>query len=135
MRVHPYLSFNGQCEEAFAYYEVVLGAKLDYRMTWGESPMADQVPDEMHNQIMHGALTLGNDHLMGAGAPPGEYERPAGTSLSVHISDASEAERTFRALAEAGSVRMPFQRTFWSAGFGMCVDRFGVPWIVNCEQE
>ena len=68
-------------------------------------------------------------------APPDRYQRPAGFSLSVNVNDPGEAERIFHALAENGSIRMPIQQTFWAVRFGMLVDQFGIPWMVNCEQH
>jgi len=73
--------------------------------------------------------------LMGADAPPDRYQKPTGMNVSIHVKDISEGARIFNALAENGNVTMPFQQTFWSPGFGMCVDQFGIPWMVNCEGE
>jgi PhnB protein len=132
MRMNPYLTFNGQCAEAFKFYEQVLGGKITFMMTWGESPMAEQFPNEGH-RIMHATLAVGDAQLMGADTPSDRYEKPSGISISIHIKDKAEAERTFNALAENGIVQMPYQKTFWAEGFGMCADRFGIPWMVNCE--
>jgi PhnB protein len=134
MQINPYVTFNGQCEAAFKFYAEVLGGKIDFTMTWGEMPGADQFPAEMHKLIMHSTLTVGDQTLMGADAPPDRYHPPKGVNVSVHIKDKAEGERIFNALAENGDVTMPFQQTFWSSGFGMCVDRFGIPWMVNCDQ-
>jgi len=71
---------------------------------------------------------------MGSDAPPGRYEEPKGFSVSVQIKDPAEAERIFQALAENGKVQMPIQQTFWAARFGMLMDQFGIPWMINCEQ-
>ena len=70
---------------------------------------------------------------MGSDAPPGRYEEPKGFSVSLQIKDPADAERIFRALAEKGTVRMPLEKTFWAQRFGMLVDRFGIPWMVNCD--
>jgi len=134
MKVNPYLNFNGQCEAAFKFYEQVLGGRITFSMTWGEMPGADKLPAETHKLIGHATLTLGDQVLMGADALPGQYQQPQGMNVSLHLKDLAEGERIFNALAESGSVTMPFQQTFWSPGFGMCVDQFGVPWMVNCEQ-
>ena len=134
MQLSPYLFFNGQCAEAIKFYEQAIGAKLLFKMTWGESPMAGELPPEAHNWIMHSTLQLGEGQIMCADSPPGSYEKPAGMSVSLHVSDAGEGERLFKALSENGNAAMPFQKTFWSSGFGMAVDRFGIPWMVNCEQ-
>ena len=72
---------------------------------------------------------------MGADSPPGRYTKPTGMNVSIHVKDAAEAERIFKALSEGGEVQMAFQKTFWSPGFGMCVDQFGIPWMVNTNQE
>ena len=133
MQLNPYLMFNGQCEAAFKFYEQVLGGKITFSMTWGEMPGADQSPAETHKLIMHATLSVGDEVLMGADSPPGRYQRPTGMNVSLHMKDVGEGERIFNALAENGNVTMPFEKTFWSPGFGMCVDRFGIPWMVNCE--
>ena len=79
-------------------------------------------------------LTVGDQVMMGSDAPPGRYEEPKGFSVSVQIKDPAEAERIFQALAENGKVQMPIQQTFWAARFGMLMDQFGIPWMINCEQ-
>ena len=134
MKVNPHLSFNGQCEAAFKFYEEVLDGKVTFSMTWGEMPGADQFPPESHKLIMHTALSVGDETIMGADAPPGRYEAPKGISVGLHLKNLADGERIFNALAEKGKVTMPFEKTFWSPGFGMCVDQFGIPWMINCEQ-
>jgi PhnB protein len=79
-------------------------------------------------------MTVGDAVLMASDAPPDRYEQPKGYSVSIQLNDRSEAERIFNRLAENGTIQMPFQQTFWAAGFGMCVDQFGIPWMVNCER-
>ena len=133
MHLNPYLTFNGQCEQALKFYEKVLGAKIQGMMTWGEMPGTDQLPPESHKLIMHAKLAIGDQELMGADAPPGRYQQPQGINVSIHLKDVAEGERIFNALAENGNVTMAFQKTFWSPGFGMCVDQFGIPWMVNTE--
>ena len=134
MKLSPCLTFNGQCEAAFKFYEQCLGGKIQTMMTWGNSPMADQVPSEWRDKIIHATLIVGDTSLLASDAPPDRYEAPRGMSVTIHIKGVADAERIFTALAEDGTVQMPFQQTFWSAGFGMCVDRFGIPWMVNTEQ-
>jgi PhnB protein len=134
VQLSTHLNFNGECEAAFKFYGQVLGGKITFSMTWGEMPGADQFPAETHKLIMHTSLSVGDQVLMGADSPPGRYEKPQGITVSVSLKDIAECERIFNALAENGNVTMPFAKTFWSTGFGMCVDRFGIPWMVNCEQ-
>lgn len=133
MKLNPYLSFNDECKAAFKFYEQCLGGKIDTMMTYGESPMADQTPTDKLDKIMHASLIVGDTVLMGSDAPPGFLEKPQGFSVSLVFTAPEEAERIFNALAENGTVRMPIQETFWSPRFGMLTDRFGIPWMINCE--
>jgi PhnB protein len=133
MKINPYLNFNGQCAEAFRTYERVLGGKITFMQTHGESPMADQVGPDWQDAVMHTTLEVGDQVIMGSDAPPPHFEQPQGFSVSIVLGDPAEAERIFTGLSEGGQVRMPMQKTFWAERFGMCVDRFGIPWIVNCD--
>jgi PhnB protein len=134
MQLSTNLSFNGDCEAAFKFYQQCLGGRIQTMMTWGESPMADQVPAEWRDKIIHTSLLIGEASILGSDAPPGRFEQPKGFAVTVHVNDIAEGERIFNALAEKGQIQMPFAKTFWAAGFGMCVDKFGVPWMVNCAQ-
>jgi PhnB protein len=134
VHLNPYLIFNGQCEAAFRFYEQCLGAKIVAMMTHAGTPAEAQVPAEWRNQILHARLAVGDAVLMGSDAPPDRYEIPKGFSVSLQVKDPAEAERLFQALAENGTVQMPIQKTFWAARFGMLVDKFGIPWMINCEQ-
>ncbi|PZV15086.1 MAG: VOC family protein [Pseudanabaena sp.] len=133
MKLNTYLSFNDECEAAFKFYEHCLGGKIEAMMTYGDSPMAEQTPPEKHGKIMHASLIVGDTVLMGSDAPPNYFEKPQGFSVSLVFTDPDEAERIFSALAENGTVQMPIQETFWAARFGMLVDRFGTPWMINCD--
>jgi PhnB protein len=135
MQLNPYLNFNGQCEAAFKFYEQCLGGKIEAMFTHENTPMADKVPPEWRKKIMHARLAVGDQAFMGSDAPPEHYEEPKGFSVTISTTDPAEAERIFHALAEGGTVRMPIQQTFWAARFGMLVDRFGIPWMINCEQR
>jgi PhnB protein len=134
MQISPYLNFNGQCAEAFRTYERVLGGKITFMQTHGESPMADQVGPDWQDAVMHVSLAVGDQVIMGSDAPPPHFEQPQGFSVSIVLGDPAEAERIFAGLSEGGQVRMPMQKTFWAERFGMLVDRFGIPWLVNCDQ-
>jgi PhnB protein len=134
MQLNPYLTFNGQCEAAFKFYEQCLGGKIVMMMTHGESPMAEKTAEEWRNKILHAQLTIGDIVLMGSDSPPEYFEKPQGFSVNLQFEDVAEAERVFQALAESGTVRMPLQETFWAKRFGMFVDRFGTPWMVNCSE-
>lgn len=134
MQMNPYLYFDGNCEAAFKFYEKVLGAKIEALITHEGTPAAEQVSAEWRSKILHGRLTIGEQVLMASDAPPGRFEKQAGFSLNLGFTDAAEAERIFHALAENGTETMPIAETFWAVRFGMLVDRFGIPWMVNCEK-
>jgi PhnB protein len=134
MQLNPYLNFNGQCEQAFKFYAEVLGGKIEMMMTHAESPIADQVPADWRKKIIHARMTIGDQVLMGSDAPPDRYQKPQGFSVSLGPDKPADAERMFKALSSGGTVQMPLQKTFWSAAFGVLVDRFGIPWMVSCEQ-
>ena len=134
MQLNPYLNFNGKCEDAFKFYEECFGGTLQFKMTWGESPMSDQAPSEWRGKIIHATLSVGETVLQGADSLPDQYEEPRGISVTISVNNLADAERIFRSLSEGGKVTMPLQKTFWSPGFGMLVDRFGIPWLINCEQ-
>jgi PhnB protein len=133
LEVSAYLSFKGDCEAAFKYYEEVLGAKLGLLFSYVNSPMADVVPEGWENKIMPGSVRIGEKLIEGADAPPERYEKPQGFSLSLNVATAEEAERLFEKLGNGGRVLYPIAKTFWSERFGMVVDRFGIPWMINCE--
>ena len=126
-----YLFFDGNCAEAMRFYERALGGKLEALMTHAQSPVAAQTPPGSANRIMHASLNLGDHRLMASDAMPGHYEGMKGFSLSLSYPTAAEAKRVFDALAEGGKVTMPLDKTFWAEAFGMLVDRFGTPWMVN----
>jgi PhnB protein len=135
MHVNPYLEFNGQCEEAFRLYERCFNGKIEMMMTHGESPMADQVPADWRKAILHARLAIGDSVLLGSDRPPEQYKTAQGFSVFLDINDPAEAERVFHALEEKGKVGMPFQQTFWAYRFGMVVDKYGIPWLINCEKH
>lgn len=134
MQISPYIGFNGQCEEAFKFYEECLGGRITAKITYAETPMADQVPSEWRTKIVHATLKVGEMVLMGGDPMPENYVRPKGISLTIVVNDPAEAERIFSALSENGSIEMPLQQTFWAERFGMLVDRFGIPWMINCDK-
>jgi PhnB protein len=134
MRASVYLHFDGKCAAAFKFYEQCLGATIAMTMTYGESPMADKTPPGFKDAVMHTRIVVGDTVIMGSDAPPDRYSKPQGFSVSINTTDAAEADRVFNALAANGNVSMPIQETFWAKRFGMLVDQFGIPWMVNCEK-
>jgi PhnB protein len=133
LEVSAYLGFRGDCAAAFKFYEEVLGAKPGLLFRYADSPMGDVVPDGWDDKIMHGSVRIGQHLLEGADVPPERYEEAKGFSLSINASSPSEAERLFEQLGAGGRVVYAMEKTFWSERFGMVVDRFGIPWMINCE--
>jgi PhnB protein len=133
MQLSPYLTFDGRCEAAFKFYEKTLGAKIEAMIPHAGTPAEEHVPPEWRNKVIHASLTVGDGFLLASDAPPDRYEKPKGFSVSLQIKDQAEAERIFHTLAEGGTVQMPIQQTFWASRFGMLVDQFGIPWMINCD--
>lgn len=129
-----YLLFDGNCREAFEWYAEVLGGTIIMMLTGAESPVAEEIPAEFSDKIMHVSLQVRNWMLMGSDCPPGMFEKPQGFHVQIAFEDEQQAEATFNKLAEGGLVQMPFEPTFWAKRFGMLVDRFGTPWMLNCGQ-
>lgn len=129
-----HLHFRGDCSEAFKFYAATFGGRIVFSMTYGEAPGAEQAPPETRNQIIHARLDFGDDALLGCDVPPDRYQRPQGFNVMAHADKPAEAERLFGVLAAGGAVVMPIQETFWAYRFGMCTDRFGTPWMVNCAK-
>jgi PhnB protein len=134
MQLDIYLFFNGNCAEAFKFYECRLGGKIEMMMTYAEAPPGTPTTPEWHDKIMHAQLVIGGNTLMGSDPPKEMYEGNKGFAISMRVEDEAEAEHKFKALAENGAVRMPLGETFWAKRFGMVVDQFGILWMINCER-
>jgi len=135
MQVNPYLFYNGNCEAALRFYAKVLGARIEDMLTYETGPAEMPIPPEWKKKVMHARISIDGEVIMASDAPPGNFHQPQGFAVSLQVDDPGDAERRFRALAEGGTVNMAFGKTFFSRGFGMCVDQFGTPWMVNCPME
>ncbi len=135
MAFRPYLAFAGNCREAFTRYQQIFGGEL-VQLTMADAP-ADAGPPPAGvkpDAIMHAALTAGDQLLMGADDPTGNFDgRVNGICVNCSLPDAGEAKRVFDALAEGGQIQQPIGETFFSPAFGMCTDRFSIPWMVMVE--
>jgi PhnB protein len=131
----PYLGFGGDCEEAMRFYERALGGKITVLVRSKDTPMRDQVPAEFAEKIMNAQLQLPGGGLLYAGDTPPHipFEGIKGVSITLNYSTAEEGAAAFGALSDGGTVTMPYGPTFWAKAFGMCVDKFGVPWLINGE--
>jgi PhnB protein len=135
MQLIAYLNFNGNCREAFDFYRDVFKGEITTRMTYGESPMRDQMPPDSYGMIMHNQLEADGAILMGADGPPPHDGKGGNTYININVQDVDEAERIFHALSAGGNVQMPLQETFWAHRWASLTDRFGKPWMVNCMKE
>lgn len=145
MQLNAYLNFNGNCAEALDFYERHLGGRVEFRLTYGEAPpmpsdQADQpgcagmdFPAGWDAKIMHARMALGNTVIMVSDVPPAMYRPAGGIEMTLNVDTPQEAERLFAALSEGGEVKMPLAETFWAEKFGSVTDRFGIPWLINCE--
>ena len=129
----PYLNFNGTCAAAFKFYEEVLGGTIEFMQTHRDSPLKDHVPPDWQDKVIHVCLNVQGNRLMGSDAPADHYAPARGIHVNIQVPSTAEGKRVFDALAAGGKVTMPFGQTFWSPGFGMLVDRYGTPWMVNSQ--
>jgi PhnB protein len=133
MAFHAYLNFGGNCREAFTRYQEIFGGEL-VLLPMSDMPGAESTSGA-GDLIMHAALKSGDRLLMASDDPSGEFDGVRGMYVSCSVPDSGEAKRVFEALAEGGQVTMPLSESFFSPAFGMCVDRFGTPWMVVTDAE
>jgi PhnB protein len=134
MQVQPYVCFEGQCEEAIAFYREAIGAEVVRLMRFKEAPGAlesGMIPPTAGEKVMHADLKIGEDHLLVSDGRMGEPARFQGISLALQVPTEAAADKAFAGLSAGGQVTMPLAPTFWSKKFGMVTDKFGVAWMVN----
>lgn len=135
MKLIPYLAFDGQAEAALKFYAAALDATVDMVSRFREAPL--DVPQSHLDRVMHAQLSFGDNSLMLSDAMPG-LPPTSGNQVALSLNldgDEDMARRLFERLAEGGRVSMPLAQQFWGALFGMCIDRYGVSWMVNCQNE
>ena len=138
--INPYLTFNGNCEEAFLFYKSVFGGEFPYIGRFGEMPQQDgkPIPEELADKIMHVSLPIGNTILFGSDSSEAfGHATVVGNNFSISIDAEStdEADRLFNGLSAGGKVTMPMSKTFWGAYFGMFQDKFAINWMVNYDEK
>ncbi len=134
MKIIPYLSYSGNCAEAFNFYAAAAGGKIEMLMTYGQAPPGAPVPPDMTDKVMHATLSIGDAAIMGADAPVQFASKPAGFSVSLNVETPEEADRLYAALSAGGDIKMPITETFWAQRFAMFIDKFSIPWMINCEK-
>lgn len=137
--INPYLTFNGNCLEAFEFYKSIFGGEFPYAGKFGEMPPNPDypIPDELKDKIMHISLPISKETVL-MGSDSSEAFGHASIignniTLSVNTESVDEVNRIYNALIEGGEVKMPLAKTFWGAWFGQLTDKFGINWMVNCE--
>ena len=133
LRISPHLCFDGQCREAMQLYQSILGGTIQTMLTYGETPMASSVDSRWHDRIVHATLVLEGIELTGVDMMPGAYQTPQGFFVTLTLVGIERASAIFRSLSSGGTIKVPFEKTFWSPGFGVLVDRFGIPWEINTD--
>jgi len=133
--ITPYLNFDGNGTEALQFYCKALDGQVLFQQSFGESPMADKMPKEFANRLMHATFQCEAGSFMASDGPPG-YELKGGNnvSLSLHFTSVEKLEKAFNGLAEGGTITMPAQETFWAHRFGMLIDKYGFQWMVNMDK-
>ena len=126
MKITSYLTFNGNCQEAFESYAQLLGGKIVTMMPLGDMAAKSPGGEQWRDRVMHAEMEVGKQLLMASDEPEGMW-------LTLHFDDLAEAERVFAGLAAGGTVAMPLQETFSGLRFGRVTDRFGIPWMLRCE--
>jgi len=133
MKFEPAFKFNGDCAEAMFFYAGLFGGSEERAVTYGQSPEALDLPYGYEGKILHASLRVGDLRIMASDALPGRYVPGTVTTIVISTSSFEEGRRIFDSLADRGQVLFPFQKMFWSEGYGQVTDRFGVPWMVMCE--
>jgi len=137
MTVNPYINFEGRCDEAIALYKSAIGAEVTMLMRFKDMPKAaatENCPGPREaEKVMHAELKISDSTVFVSDGRATGQAKFEGISLSISAANDAQAEKVFRALSEGGKVTMPMDKTFFASRFGMCVDRFGVSWMVLCR--
>ena len=130
MKIHTYLNYGGNCEEAFRFYEKNLGGKILMMMRQGEQPDPKNAPPGTEKWILYANMAIGETQLMGSDVSPDRFQPMRSVYLSLEVDSDAEAERIFKLLSESGEIFMPMAETFFAFRFGMLRDRFGTSWMI-----
>jgi PhnB protein len=130
MKLHTYLNYGGNCEQAFRFYEQHLGGKITMMMTQGEQPGPSTVPPDLQKAILYARMSIGETELMGSDVPPERFEPMRSVYLSLTLDSSEEAERVYALLSDSGQIFMPMQETFFAFRFAMLRDKFGTSWMI-----
>ena len=135
MRLEAYLFFNGRTEEALNFYREAIGAEILSLLRFKDSPETTNATPEWQNKIMHATFSIGSSVIMASDGVHNAPQSYSGFSVSVIADTVESGETMFASLSKGGDVRMPWQPTFWTRGFGMVSDKFGMPWMVAVDDD
>ena len=133
MLLEPHLFFDGNCEEALAFYATVFDGKIEGLMRFGDTPTATDMPPESRVKVMHASFKSPTLAFMASDGNRANEATGSRVALALSSKDAAEGQRMFDALSAGGVVVMPYGKTFWGAMFGTFTDRYGIDWMINCE--
>lgn len=131
MNFTPYLTFNGNCREAFENYKKIFGGKIEVMSRFRDEESCSSMPEEIQDKIMYARLKVGNSILMASDDPSGNYQATQSMHVSIGLKSKEDGARIFKHLSSDGEVVMPFSKSFFSEGFGIVRDKYGVPWMIN----
>ncbi len=131
MNFIPYLTFNGDCQEAFERYAEIFAGEILMMSRFRDEESCANMPEEIQDKVMHAQLKIGENLLMASDTMTTHYQLPQSTHISVNYDDLDQAKSIFDQLSDSGTIMMPFSENFWTKGFGMVRDRFGTLWMVN----
>jgi len=134
MKLHTYLNYGGNCEQAFRFYEQHLGGKITMMMTHGQMPNPENVPPDWKDKVLHARITLGGTELLGADIPTDRFQPMRSAYLSLSLDSIEEAERIYALLSDGGQIFMPMEETFFAFRFAMLRDKFGTSWMLLNER-
>jgi PhnB protein len=134
MKLHTYLNYGGNCEQAFRFYEQHLGGKITMMMTGGQLPNPKDVPPKQKNTILHARIRIGGTELSGADVPPERFKPMRSAYLSLRVDSVEETERIYALLSDGGEIFMPISETFFAFRFAMLRDKFGTSWMILHER-
>jgi PhnB protein len=134
MKLHTYLNYGGNCEQAFRFYEQHLAGKITMMMTQDQQPNANQVAPEQKKAILYARMSIGETELMGSDVPPERFQPMRSAYLSLTVNSVEEAERIYNLLRDGGEIFMPIEETFFAIRFAMLRDKFGTSWMIAHER-
>jgi len=132
MSLSFHIGFNGQCREAFEFYAEHLQGTIGTMLEFKDSPVSASVPSEWQHKIVHANISIEGIELAGADVRPEQYQKPQGFNILLGVKTEDIVKSIFNQLSVGGEVIFPPQKTFWSPCYAIVVDRFGVPWKINC---